>query len=162
GGSPKLLGSASPPPWYPMCTGASTSTRRAPVSARFPWPRSVTRCERQTTSPANRQHGGDPRCAPCRPVRDTVSSPAHPRLSPLPDAKQSESTVTTTERDSALRGVLATVAPGTGMRDGLERILRGNTGALIVMGWDRAVEAMCTGGFPLDVEFSAPGLRELC
>ena len=68
----------------------------------------------------------------------------------------------TTERDDALRAVLATVAPGTGLRDGLERILRGNTGALIVIGWDRGVETLCTGGFPLDVEFSATRLRELC
>jgi diadenylate cyclase len=70
--------------------------------------------------------------------------------------------VPTTERDEALRGVLATVAPGTWLRDGLERILRGNTGALIVIGWDKAVETLCTGGFPLDVEFSATRLRELC
>jgi diadenylate cyclase len=56
---------------------------------------------------------------------------------------------------------LATVAPGTWLREGLERILRGNTGALIVLGWDPTVETLCTGGFPLDVEFSATGLREL-
>jgi diadenylate cyclase len=68
----------------------------------------------------------------------------------------------TTERDEGLRGVLARVAPGTDLRDGLERILRGNTGALIVIGWDRSVEDLCTGGFPLDVEFSATRLRELC
>ena len=68
----------------------------------------------------------------------------------------------TTERDETLRGVLATVAPGTPLRDGLERILRGNTGGLIVIGWDRVVEGLCTGGFPLDVEFSATRLRELC
>ncbi len=69
----------------------------------------------------------------------------------------------TTEHDEALRGVLARVAPGTELRDGLERILRGNTGALIVIGWDRVVEELCTGGFPLDeVEFSATRLRELC
>ncbi len=68
----------------------------------------------------------------------------------------------TTERDDSLRGILATVAPGTWLRDGLERILRGNTGALIVIGWDRTVETLCTGGFPLDVEFSATRLRELC
>ena len=61
-----------------------------------------------------------------------------------------------------LRNVLATVAPGTPLRDGLERILRGNTGALIVLGWNTVVEQMCTGGFPLDVEFSATRLRELC
>lgn len=68
----------------------------------------------------------------------------------------------TTERDETLRGVLATVAPGTSLRDGLERILRGNTGGLIVIGWDRVVEGLCTGGFPMDVEFSATRLRELC
>ncbi len=68
----------------------------------------------------------------------------------------------TTERDETLRGVLATVAPGTSLRDGLERILRGNTGGLIVIGWDRVVEGLCTGGFPLDVDFSATRLRELC
>ncbi|MDQ6851968.1 MAG: DNA integrity scanning diadenylate cyclase DisA [Actinomycetota bacterium] len=58
--------------------------------------------------------------------------------------------------------MLATVAPGTELRDGLERILRGNTGALIVIGWDRVVDSLCTGGFPLDVQFSATRLRELC
>jgi diadenylate cyclase len=57
---------------------------------------------------------------------------------------------------------LALVAPGTALRDGLERILRGRTGALIVLGHDRAVEAICTGGFALDVEFSSTRLRELC
>jgi diadenylate cyclase len=54
------------------------------------------------------------------------------------------------------------MAPGTALRDGLERILRGRTGALIVLGHDRTVETLCTGGFPLDVEFSATRLRELC
>ena len=68
----------------------------------------------------------------------------------------------TTERDETLRAVLAAVAPGTSLRDGLERILRGNTGGLIVIGWDPVVEGLCTGGFPLDIEFSATGLRELC
>ncbi len=63
--------------------------------------------------------------------------------------------------DELLRSTLATVAPGTALRDGLERILRGRTGALIVLGYDRTVEALCTGGFALDVAFSATGLREL-
>ena len=61
-----------------------------------------------------------------------------------------------------LRATLAMMAPGTALRDGLERILRGRTGALIVLGHDRIVETICTGGFPLDVEFSATRLRELC
>jgi diadenylate cyclase len=63
--------------------------------------------------------------------------------------------------DELMRGTLAAVAPGTELRDGLERILRGNTGALIVLGNDRTVESLCTGGFPLDVEFAATRLREL-
>src|SRR4051794_41611942 len=54
------------------------------------------------------------------------------------------------------------MAPGTALRDGLERILRGRTGALIVLGHDPVVESICTGGFPMDVEFSATRLRELC
>ncbi len=63
--------------------------------------------------------------------------------------------------DDLLRSTLAAVAPGTALRDGLERILRGNTGALIVLGYDKAVEGLCTGGFSLDVGFSATRLREL-
>jgi diadenylate cyclase len=61
-----------------------------------------------------------------------------------------------------LRANLALMAPGTALRDGLERILRGRTGALIVLGHDKVVQTICTGGFPLDVEFSATSLRELC
>ncbi|MBT8228068.1 MAG: DNA integrity scanning protein DisA [Dactylosporangium sp.] len=61
-----------------------------------------------------------------------------------------------------VRATLALMAPGTALRDGLERILRGRTGALIVLGNDRVVDALCTGGFPLNVEFSATRLRELC
>ncbi len=62
----------------------------------------------------------------------------------------------------AQRDVLARMAPGTPLREGLERILRGRTGALIVLGYNPAVEAMCDGGFSLDVEFSPTRLRELC
>ncbi len=65
------------------------------------------------------------------------------------------------DRDDQLRATLAVVAPGTPLRDGLERILRGNTGGLIVLGHDKVVESICTGGFELDVEFSATRLREL-
>lgn len=63
--------------------------------------------------------------------------------------------------EELLRATLAAVAPGTDLRDGLERILRGRTGALIVLGSDKSVDAMSTGGFDLDVEFSASRLREL-
>ena len=63
--------------------------------------------------------------------------------------------------DPRLRATLAAVAPGTDLRDGLERILSGRTGALIVLGYDKTVESICTGGFSLDIDFSATGLREL-
>ena len=63
--------------------------------------------------------------------------------------------------DEQRRTALAAVAPGTALRDGLERILRGSTGALIVLGYDEVVEALCSGGFELTVAFSATRLREL-
>ncbi|RIK11040.1 MAG: DNA integrity scanning protein DisA [Acidobacteria bacterium] len=63
--------------------------------------------------------------------------------------------------EELLRATLAAVAPGTDLRDGLERVLRGRTGELVVLGNDRGVEAMSSGGFELDVEFSATRLREL-
>jgi diadenylate cyclase len=69
--------------------------------------------------------------------------------------------VSTERSDDSLRTILAWMAPGTPLRDGLERILRGGTGALIVVGWDKGIEALCTGGFVLDVDFSATRLREL-
>lgn len=63
--------------------------------------------------------------------------------------------------DAQLRAAVRAVAPGTPLRDGLERVLRGRTGGLIVLGHDRAVEALATGGFNLDVEFTSTRLREL-
>lgn len=64
-------------------------------------------------------------------------------------------------RDNGRRAALAVVAPGTALRDGLERIVRGNTGALIVLGCDYVVAAICSGGFELGAPFSATRLREL-
>ncbi|HLS03862.1 MAG TPA: DNA integrity scanning diadenylate cyclase DisA [Actinomycetales bacterium] len=61
-----------------------------------------------------------------------------------------------------LRATVKAVAPGTELRDGLERILRGRTGALVVLGHDRVVDSISSGGFALDVDFSATRLRELC
>src|SRR5690606_23147932 len=39
--------------------------------------------------------------------------------------------------------------------------MRGRTGALIVIGHDRVIDSISTGGFALDVPFTATGLREL-
>ena len=60
-----------------------------------------------------------------------------------------------------LRETIGRLAPGTALRDGLERILRGRTGALIVLGYDDSVEAICDGGFSLDVRYAPTRLREL-
>jgi diadenylate cyclase len=65
------------------------------------------------------------------------------------------------EETARFRSTLAGMAPGTALRDGLERILRGRTGALIVLGSDKAVDSISTGGFTLEVPFSATALREL-
>ena len=60
-----------------------------------------------------------------------------------------------------VRAAVARLAPGTDLREGLERILRGRTGGLIVLGYDDRVERLCDGGFELDVEFAPTRLREL-
>src|SRR5256885_11022507 len=64
-------------------------------------------------------------------------------------------------KDERRRATLAAVAPGTQLRDGLERILRGHTGGLIVLGYDRTVAGLCTGGVPLAVGVSSPRPREV-
>lgn len=63
--------------------------------------------------------------------------------------------------EDILKTTLARVAPGTLLRDGLERILRGRTGALIVLGLDKTVDSICSGGFDIGIEFSPTRLREL-
>ena len=63
--------------------------------------------------------------------------------------------------EARMRATLAASAPGTPLRDGLERILRGRTGALIILGHDDLVDTISTGGFDLDVPFTSTGLREL-
>ena len=70
-----------------------------------------------------------------------------------------------TESDGSVRPALLdelrALAPGTPMRDGLERILKGRTGALVVLGDNDVIADISTGGFALDVPFTATALREL-
>lgn len=63
--------------------------------------------------------------------------------------------------DERLRKYQALLAPGTSLRDGLERILHGRTGALIVLGDSRQVMNASSGGFDIDVDFTPQALREL-
>ncbi len=55
----------------------------------------------------------------------------------------------------------ALLAPGTPLREGLERIRAGGTGALVVLGSNRAVEEVSTGGFTVNADFTPTALREL-
>jgi diadenylate cyclase len=60
-----------------------------------------------------------------------------------------------------LNDALALIAPGTALREGLDRILQAQHGALIIVGDDPAVLSVCTGGFLLDAEYSPQRLSEL-
>ena len=53
------------------------------------------------------------------------------------------------------------VAPGQPLREGLDRILQANMGALIVVGDGPEVLAICSGGFLMDAEFTPQRLSEL-
>src|SRR4029078_2614210 len=61
----------------------------------------------------------------------------------------------------ALHEALALVAPGTPLRDGIERIVRDKTGALLILGDGPDVLEICSGGFLLDAPFSPQRLSEL-
>lgn len=56
---------------------------------------------------------------------------------------------------------LALVAPGTPLREGLNRVLQAKRGALVVVSDQPAVLSICTGGFLLDAEFTPQRLAEL-
>lgn len=60
-----------------------------------------------------------------------------------------------------MRAVLRRLAPGTPLRDALDRIRRSGTGGLLVLGNDPRVDAICDGGMALDVGFTPARLREL-
>src|SRR4030088_3607669 len=56
---------------------------------------------------------------------------------------------------------LRLVAPGTQLREGLDRILQARMGAMIVVGDGPEVLKLCSGGFLLDAEFTPQRLSEL-
>ena len=56
---------------------------------------------------------------------------------------------------------LGSIAPGRPLREGLDRILQANMGALILVGDGPEVLSICSGGFLLDAEFSPQRLSEL-
>jgi diadenylate cyclase len=66
-----------------------------------------------------------------------------------------------TRSDIALFGTLSLVAPGTPLREGLQRVLQSGRGALIIIGDGPEVLNICSGGFLLDAAFSPQRLSEL-
>ena len=64
--------------------------------------------------------------------------------------------------DNGLLDLLARLAPGTSLRQALERIIQQGSGALVVLGNGPAVNTISSGGFRLQgVGFSPPRLAEL-
>ncbi len=63
--------------------------------------------------------------------------------------------------EGALLRALAQVAPGSQLRNGLDRILLSGRGALIVIGDGPEVLNICSGGFLLDAAFTPQRLSEL-
>jgi diadenylate cyclase len=64
-------------------------------------------------------------------------------------------------RSVSMLDALAAVAPGTPLREGLDRILQAGMGALVVVGDGPEVLNICSGGFLLDAAFSPQRLSEL-
>jgi len=65
------------------------------------------------------------------------------------------------QRSEILHAALAKVAPGTPLREGLDRIVRAKMGALLILGDFPTVLNICSGGFLLDSAFSPQRLSEL-
>jgi diadenylate cyclase len=57
--------------------------------------------------------------------------------------------------------ILPLVTPGTALRQGLDEILHGNLGALIVLGHSESLKPILKGGIDLDIPFSSQKLFEL-
>lgn len=63
--------------------------------------------------------------------------------------------------EEKLLKVLRAIAPGTALRDGLESILKANTGGLIVLGDSEEIMELSEGGFNFNADYTPAGLYEL-
>lgn len=57
--------------------------------------------------------------------------------------------------------ILQFLAPGTPIREGIDNVLRANTGGLIVIGYNEKVKTIVDGGFEINCPFSPSYLYEL-
>ena len=63
--------------------------------------------------------------------------------------------------EQTMSKMLSFIAPGTEIRDGIENVLRANTGGLIVLGYNEKVKGIVDGGFQINCPFSPSYLYEL-
>jgi diadenylate cyclase len=63
--------------------------------------------------------------------------------------------------DMKLLEIINLISPGTELRKGLDEMLNGQLGALIVLGTNIVVESVIKGGFKLDIELTPQRLFEL-
>ncbi|MDT9027671.1 MULTISPECIES: DNA integrity scanning diadenylate cyclase DisA [Rossellomorea] len=64
-------------------------------------------------------------------------------------------------REKSMSDILQFVAPGAPIRDGIDNVLRANTGGLIVVGYNDKVKSVLDGGFHINCAFSPSYLYEL-
>ena len=144
---------------------AAWPRRPASASAGPSWPASAPRLRR------HRGASGPPpsprRCSLAGSYRRAATGPASSLPSPRdrPGARGGRRLrlgrgAEPTQPRPAL-AALAAVAPGTPLREGLDRILKAKMGALIVVGDGPEVLNICSGGFLLDAAFSPQRLSEL-
>ncbi len=65
------------------------------------------------------------------------------------------------DRGETMLDILQLVAPGTVLREGIERIIKAGKGAIIVLGYDKQMEEMRSGGFQLKAKLTAQHLSEV-
>ncbi|EKN69198.1 DNA integrity scanning protein DisA [Neobacillus bataviensis LMG 21833] len=63
--------------------------------------------------------------------------------------------------EQSISDVLQFLAPGTPIREGIDNVLRANTGGLIVVGYNERVKSIVDGGFEINCPFSPSFLYEL-
>lgn len=63
--------------------------------------------------------------------------------------------------EQTINEVLQFIAPGTPIREGIDNVLRANTGGLIVVGYNDKVKGIVDGGFEINCPFSPSFLYEL-
>jgi diadenylate cyclase len=65
------------------------------------------------------------------------------------------------QRDERLLAVLEKVAPGTALREAIDRIIRSGKGAIIILGYSDELEPLLSGGFRINTKLTAQRLSEV-